>query len=76
VLTEEYSEHSVRVANVIIDGVIDSPGARALARAQQHPEIVMSPVKIADAFWHLHTQDESCWTHELQLTAYATEPSY
>ncbi len=26
VLTEEYSEHGVHVANVIIDGLIDSPG--------------------------------------------------
>jgi NAD(P)-dependent dehydrogenase (short-subunit alcohol dehydrogenase family) len=29
VLTEEYSEHGVHVANVIIDGLIDSPGTRA-----------------------------------------------
>ncbi|MBM3219033.1 MAG: SDR family oxidoreductase [Candidatus Rokubacteria bacterium] len=76
VLTEEYSEHGVHVANVIIDGLIDSPGTRALARAQKNPEIVMNPVKIADAFWYLHTQDKSCWTHDLQLTPYPTKPSY
>jgi NAD(P)-dependent dehydrogenase (short-subunit alcohol dehydrogenase family) len=76
VLTEEYSEHSVHVANVIIDGLIDSPGTRALPRAQQHPELVMNPVKIAEAFYYLHTQDRSCWTHELQLTPYATKPSF
>jgi NADP-dependent 3-hydroxy acid dehydrogenase YdfG len=76
VLTEEYSEHRVHVANVVIDGLIDSPGTRALARAQQHPEIVMNPVKIAEAFYYLHTQDKSCWTHELQLTPYATKPSF
>ena len=29
VLTEEYSEHGVHVANVVIDGLIDSPGTRA-----------------------------------------------
>ena len=29
VLTEEYSEHGVHVANVIVDGLIDSPGTRA-----------------------------------------------
>jgi NAD(P)-dependent dehydrogenase (short-subunit alcohol dehydrogenase family) len=76
VLTEEYSEHGVHVANVVIDGLIDSPGTRALPRAQQHPEIVMNPVKIAEAFYYLHTQDKSCWTHELQLTPYSTRPSY
>jgi NAD(P)-dependent dehydrogenase (short-subunit alcohol dehydrogenase family) len=76
VLTEEYSEHGVHVANVVIDGLIDSPGTRALARAREHPEVVMNPVKIAEAFYYLHTQDRSCWTHELQLTPYATKPSF
>jgi NAD(P)-dependent dehydrogenase (short-subunit alcohol dehydrogenase family) len=76
VLTEEYSEHGVHVANVVIDGLIDSPGTRALPRAQQNPEIVMNPVKIAEAFYYLHTQDRSCWTHELQLTPFATKPSF
>jgi NAD(P)-dependent dehydrogenase (short-subunit alcohol dehydrogenase family) len=76
VLTEEYSEHGVHVANVVIDGLIDSPGTHALARAQQHPEVVMNPEKIAEAFYYLHTQDKSCWTHELQLTPFATKPSF
>ncbi|MDQ1425662.1 MAG: hypothetical protein QOD72_3160 [Acidimicrobiaceae bacterium] len=76
VLTEEYSEHGVHVANVVIDGLIDSPGTRALPMAQRRPELIMDPVKIADAFYYLHTQDRSCWTHELQLTPYPTKPSY
>lgn len=76
VLTEEYSEHGVHVANVVIDGLIDSPGTRALPRAQQQPEMVMNPVKIAEAFYYLHTQDKSCWTHELQLTPFSTKPSF
>jgi NAD(P)-dependent dehydrogenase (short-subunit alcohol dehydrogenase family) len=76
VLTEEYSEHGVHVANVVIDGLIDSPGTRALPIAQKRPEIVMDPVKIAEAFYYLHTQDRSCWTHELQLTPFPTKPSF
>jgi NAD(P)-dependent dehydrogenase (short-subunit alcohol dehydrogenase family) len=76
VLTEEYSEHGVHVANVIIDGLIDSPGTRALPMAQKRPDIVMNPVKIAEAFYYLHTQDRSCWTHELQLTPFPTKPSF
>jgi NAD(P)-dependent dehydrogenase (short-subunit alcohol dehydrogenase family) len=76
VLTEEYSEHGVHVANVVIDGLIDSPGTRALPRAQKQPELIMNPVKIAEAFYYLHTQDRSCWTHELQLTPYSTKPSF
>ena len=76
VLTEEYSEHGVHVANVVIDGLIDSPGTRALPRAQQQPDVIINPVKIAEAFYYLHTQDKSCWTHELQLTPFPTKPSY
>ena len=75
-LTEEYSEYGVHVANVVIDGTIDSPGTRALPRSQQRPEEVMNPVKIAEAFYYLHTQDKSCWTHELQLTPYPNKPSF
>jgi len=76
VLTEEYSEHGVHVANIIIDGLIDSPGTRALRVALEQPDVVMNPVKIAEAFYYLHTQDKSCWTHEIQLTPFPTKPSY
>jgi NAD(P)-dependent dehydrogenase (short-subunit alcohol dehydrogenase family) len=76
VLTEEYSEHGVHVANIVIDGTIDSPGTHALPRNQNRPDLVINPTKIAEAFWYLHTQDRSCWTHELQLTPHAARPSY
>jgi NAD(P)-dependent dehydrogenase (short-subunit alcohol dehydrogenase family) len=76
VLTEEYSEHGVHVANVVIDGTIDSPGTRAMPRLQNRPDLIINPVKIAEAFWYLHTQDCSCWTHELQLTPFPSKPSY
>ena len=76
VLTEEYSEHGIHVANVVIDGLIDSPGTRALPIAQKRPEVVMDPVQIAEAYYYLHTQDKSCWTHELQLTPFSTKPSF
>src|SRR5579864_5133481 len=75
-LTEEYSEHGVHVANVVIDGPIDSPGTRAMPRIQNQPDIVMNSVKIAEAFYYLHTQDRSCWTHELQLTPFPSKPSF
>ncbi len=76
VLTEEYSEHGVHVANVIIDGVIDSPGTRALPMVQKQPDLIINPEKIAEAFFYLHSQDRSCWTHELQLTPFSTKPSW
>jgi NAD(P)-dependent dehydrogenase (short-subunit alcohol dehydrogenase family) len=76
VLTEEYSEHGVHVANVVIDGTIDSPGTRAMPRNQNRPDLIINPMKIAEAFYYLHTQDRSCWTHEIQLTPFSTKPSY
>jgi NAD(P)-dependent dehydrogenase (short-subunit alcohol dehydrogenase family) len=76
VLTEEYSEHGVHVANVVIDGTIDSPGTRAMPRIQQNANLVINPMKIAEAFYYLHTQDRSCWTHQLQLTPFPPKPSY
>jgi len=76
VLTEDYSEHGVHVANIVIDGSIDSPGSRALARNANRRDLVINPIKIAEAYYYLHTQDKSCWTHELQLTPFASKPSY
>jgi NAD(P)-dependent dehydrogenase (short-subunit alcohol dehydrogenase family) len=76
VLTEEYSEHGVHVANIVIDGSIDSPGSRALPRNQNRRDLIINPIKIAEAYWYLHTQDRSCWTHDLQLTPFASKPSY
>src|SRR3954451_12746791 len=76
VLTEEYSEHGIHVVNVVIDGTIDSPGTRAMPRVQQNPDLVINPVKIAEAFYYLPPQDRSCWTHELQLTPFVTNPSH
>ena len=75
-LTEEYSEYGIHVANVVIDGTIDSPGTRAMPRSQQNPDLLINPVKIAEAFYYLYTQDKSCWTHELQLTPYPVKPSF
>src|SRR5712671_6122038 len=46
VLTEEYSEHGIHVANVVIDGTIDSPGTRALKKARENPDTIMNPIKI------------------------------
>ena len=73
VLTEEYSAHGIHVANVIIDGSIDSPGIRGHA---QYRELTMDPARIAEAFWYLHSQDRDCWSHELQLTPSARAPSF
>lgn len=75
-LTEEYSVHGVHVANIVVDGFIDSPGTRALDQFQDHPERLIDPERIAEAYYYLHQQDRSCWSHELQLTAATTPVSH
>ncbi len=76
VLTEEYSEYGVHVANIIVDGSIDAPGIRARPAYNENPGVVMNPMKIAEAFYYVHTQDRTCWTHEMQLTPHVRKPSF
>ena len=53
------------------------PRARGPCRAaSSNLNWLINPVAIADAFYYLHTQDKSCWTHELQLTPFASKPSF
>jgi len=74
-LSEEYSPFGVHVANVIIDGLIDSPGTRELSFAKADPGLLMDPAKIAETFYFLHTQDPSCWSHEVQITPHRQKVS-
>jgi NAD(P)-dependent dehydrogenase (short-subunit alcohol dehydrogenase family) len=82
-LTEEYSEHGVHVANVVVDGGIDAPGVRAIGNSGTGVAVpsnltgpLIDPVRIAEAFYYLHTQDPSCWSHEIQLTPSKKLPAY
>jgi NAD(P)-dependent dehydrogenase (short-subunit alcohol dehydrogenase family) len=84
VLTEEYSRYGIHVATVIVDGYIDSPGTRALIDyagskplpGSTKPTVLIDPTKIAEAYYYLHIQDRSCWTHEIQLTPFDQKPAY
>jgi NAD(P)-dependent dehydrogenase (short-subunit alcohol dehydrogenase family) len=83
-LTEEYSQFGVHVANVIIDGGIDAPGVRAISKGKEPQAAIPSnltgplidPMRIAEAFYYLHTQHPSCWSHEIQLTPFDKQPAY
>ncbi|MES2977093.1 MAG: SDR family oxidoreductase [Pseudomonadota bacterium] len=83
VLTEEYSGYGVHVATVIIEGYIDSPGTRTLLDysgskpmpGSRKPTVLVDPTKIAEAYYYLHSQDRSCWTHEIQLTPFDIVPA-
>jgi NAD(P)-dependent dehydrogenase (short-subunit alcohol dehydrogenase family) len=58
-LARELWPRGVHVAHVVIDGLIASP------RTDEEPsddEPALDPARIADAYWHLATQDRSAWT--------------
>jgi NAD(P)-dependent dehydrogenase (short-subunit alcohol dehydrogenase family) len=69
-MARELGPEGVHVAHSIIDGPIDTAFIRdnfpdAYARKAQGG--LLDPDAIADAYWHLHTQPRTAWTHELDL---------
>jgi NAD(P)-dependent dehydrogenase (short-subunit alcohol dehydrogenase family) len=69
-LAREYGPKGVHVAHFIIDGVID--GEMIRSRFGEYLDSLgedggLSPDAIADAFAHVHQQDRTAWTHEMDL---------
>jgi NAD(P)-dependent dehydrogenase (short-subunit alcohol dehydrogenase family) len=65
-MARELDPKGVHVAHVIIDGQIESEGRRALA-AERGPDSLLAPDAVAEAYFQLHRQPRSAWTHELDL---------
>ena len=69
-LAREFGPQGIHVAHVVIDGV--SHGDQALSRfpdfvKTKGKEGLLDPDEIAEAYWALHCQRRSAWTHELDL---------
>ena len=69
-MARELGPQGIHVAHSIIDGAIDTafiaerfPERNAL----KEQDGILEPNAIADAYWMLHTQPRSAWTHELDL---------
>jgi NAD(P)-dependent dehydrogenase (short-subunit alcohol dehydrogenase family) len=72
-MAREYGPLGIHIAHVVIDGGI--AGERLLSRAPQlgaerGEDGLLGIDAIADAYWHIHTQQRSAWTHELDLRPY------
>lgn len=65
-LARELGPRGVHVAHVIIDGQIDTPRLRS-AMPDRDPQTLLSPESIAETYWHLHQQDRTAWTQEIDL---------
>lgn len=69
-MAREFGPQGLHVAHVVIDGGIDGERLRAAfpERAAAAGEGgLLDPDAIAEAYWQLHRQPRSAWTHELDL---------
>jgi NAD(P)-dependent dehydrogenase (short-subunit alcohol dehydrogenase family) len=69
-MARELGPQGIHVAHVIIDGGIDGERLRTALPAiveAKGEDGLLKPEAIADAYWFLHTQDRTAWTHELDL---------
>lgn len=69
-MAREFGPQNIHVAHVIIDGGIE--GDRLLSRMPSRKEQVgedglLKPEAIVENYWHLHKQQRSAWTHEIDL---------
>ena len=69
-LAREYGPQGVHVAHIVIDGVVN--GDIVQSRFGEYLDAMgedgaLEPEAIADAFWSVHAQSRSAWTHEMDL---------
>jgi NAD(P)-dependent dehydrogenase (short-subunit alcohol dehydrogenase family) len=72
-MAREFGPQGIHVAHVIIDGGIEGDRllSRMPSRAEQvGPDGLLKVEPIVDNYWHLHTQQRSAWTHEIDLRPY------
>lgn len=72
-LARELGPKGIHVAHTVIDGAIDHPWIK-----ENFPDIyklkevdgILNPDDIAEAYYNLHLQKKTAWTHELDLRPY------
>jgi NAD(P)-dependent dehydrogenase (short-subunit alcohol dehydrogenase family) len=69
-MAREFGPSGIHVAHVVIDGGIDGDKLNTAVpqlKAQRGADGLLNIDAIAEAYWHLHSQHRSAWTHELEL---------
>ena len=69
-MARELGPQGIHVAHSIIDGAIDTAFIKDMfpeRYALKAEDGILDPDAIADAYWMLHRQPRSAWTHELDL---------
>jgi NAD(P)-dependent dehydrogenase (short-subunit alcohol dehydrogenase family) len=69
-MARELGPQGIHVAHTVIDGAIDTPWIKENfpeRYAQKEHDGILNPDAIAEAYWQLHCQSRTAWTHELDL---------
>jgi NAD(P)-dependent dehydrogenase (short-subunit alcohol dehydrogenase family) len=69
-MARELGPEGIHVAHVVIDGAINTQFIRERfpeRYALKEKAGILDPEAIAEAYWQLHCQAKSAWTHELDL---------
>ncbi|XP_062195091.1 uncharacterized protein LOC133898419 [Phragmites australis] len=66
-LAKEFQPAGVHVAHVIIDGVIGDRRSPRSSRAGAGDTAGADPDAVAQSYWHVHAQDKSAWTQEMDI---------
>jgi NAD(P)-dependent dehydrogenase (short-subunit alcohol dehydrogenase family) len=69
-MARELGPKGIHVAQIIIDGAIDTEFIREnfpQRYALKQQEGIVDPESIAESYWQLHQQPRNAWTHEMDL---------
>jgi len=69
-MARELGPQGIHVAQIIVDGAIDTEFIRENfpeRYALKEREGIVAPEAIAESYWQLHRQPRNAWTHELDL---------
>lgn len=69
-MARELAPRGIHVATVLVDGAVDNALMWSRYRERMEklgPDGAVQPDAIAEAFWQVHAQPRSAWTHELDL---------
>jgi NAD(P)-dependent dehydrogenase (short-subunit alcohol dehydrogenase family) len=72
-MARELGPEGIHVAHFVIDGAIDTAFIKETfpdIYALKEKDGILQPEAIAEAYWFVHTQHRSAWTHELDLRPY------
>lgn len=76
-MAREFGPKGIHVAHIVVDGLVDGDRASGfgygLGKAllfSKGDDGSLHPDAIAEAYWQLHCQHRSAWTHELDLRPY------